>query len=116
MCFAEKFLEGSKQRAVSLLEKMCEELRDGGEWLRHTDRKSCLGHAQSPGVPSPARVESQELEGGRSGVHGHLCLHSEFETSLDCMRPCLQKKRGEELSESGLSGHGGGEPGGLFVL
>ena len=30
-------------------------------------------------------------EAGRSGIQGHLPLHSDLEASLSYMRPCLQK-------------------------
>lgn len=31
--------------------------------------------------------------GRLEGVQGHPCLHSNLETSLDYLRPCLKKKK-----------------------
>jgi hypothetical protein len=37
-------------------------------------------------------LQPQEIKAGESAVQGHPQMHSEFEVSLEYIRPCLKRK------------------------
>lgn len=65
--------------------------RDVAKWVEYVP----IVHEPLGSVPRPSYTEcgcyTGEVEAGGSEVQHHLSLHSKFEASLDCVRPCLKQ-------------------------